>query len=872
MRKVYRVLTLLFLMCSISLITYAQRVEENLVKWQYIMERDSIWRECEVPSVVQENLYQDGLLPKPYYRDNEEKIQWVSDHDWYYKTSFNIKKADLINGLIRLRFDGIDTYSSIYLNGEKLGETDNMFVPVTFDVTNSLKVGENILVVHLYSPLKKAHPQYLSNGFNYPADNDHAPIHYSIFTRKAPYQYGWDWGMRMVTMGIWKGVTLEKLKGAFIDNYEVVPSVDFAEPGVAKSGKIDVALDIQMIDLSEGDVVFTLYSPEDEKLMEKRAFVSSNRSVLRDNFEVQNPKLWWPNGWGDANLYRLNVAVYSKDGQLLDHKDRSLGFRSVKLVNEPDNFGTSFYFEINQIPIFAKGSNYIPGDLILTKRDKAYFESLFDDIIFANHNMIRIWGGGIYEDDLFYEEADRRGILVWQDFMFGCTAYPSDPSFLLNVKNEAEYQVKRLRKHPSIVLWCGNNEVEEAIKYWGWQKRFSTDIYNQLVDGYAPLFKELLPSVVTSCAPELDYIHSSPLVANWGRPKSLLHGDTHYWGLWYGEQPFDIFDKYPMRFVSEFGFQCFPPMKTIKEFAVEEDFGLETKVMRVHQKASTGNGLIKRYMEREYLVPNDFSDFVYVNQVVQARGMEYSIRSLRRQRPRNMGALYWQLNDAWPAVSWSSMDYFHNYKAMHYRMRHAFDDVALAVKQLPDNESVTGLEFFVINDALEERRSLDLRVTNFTFGGKPLVSQLFKIDKLEANSVVSVGKSSFADLDANAFPSESYIYLELKDRESGRVIASLVHYLKPDKELDLSHAKLEIKTTVMDGVAEIELYSETLVKDLYLELPWHKVRFTDNFFDLRPGERRTIKVYSDQIKTGETLPLEVLSMNDIHLKYGKRDK
>lgn len=640
----------------------------KLHSWQYGRKEDITRRACTVPSLVQENLIRDGLLPDPHYRTNERLIQGVELSDWVYETTFHISEARPLRSSEQyiLSCEGIDTYSDIFVNNSKVGTTENMFVGYEFDLTPYIKRGSNSLRIVLKSPIETARPLQKQAGFNYPADNDHADIKYSPFTRKAPYHYGWDWGMRMLTLGIWQPITLKRYEQARLGDIRIEQAISWSEDGkTARSAQLSIKPEVIGADSRGTSLRIRLTHPAQNG--------KASTEEIKPEHTINAPLLWEtyehrPEGQ-EAARYSLSVDLLDRQGKILDSKTKKIGIRELNFIHR-DN---QFYFELNKRKIFAKGANYIPGDNILTKRTSEDFKQLFDDAEYARMNMIRVWGGGVYEDERFYEEADKRGILIWQDFMFACTAYPADTAFLSNVSRETEYQIKRLRHRPSIALWCGNNEVEEAIKYWGWDKRYKAEEYSRMREDYDPLFRKLLPEAVERHDPKRSYIHSSPTSANWGRPHTWLEGDSHYWGLWYGEEPFETFDSKTFAFVSEFGFQSFPDVPSLMSFATKEDMSLESEVMRQHQKASTGNRLIRKYMERYYPVPEDFEDFVYVSLVMQARGMEHAILAIRSKAPQTMGALIWQLNDSWPAVSWSSIDYYKNYKPLHFVMRRAFD-------------------------------------------------------------------------------------------------------------------------------------------------------------------------------------------------------
>lgn len=801
----------------------------QLTNWQYSKHGTNEWRTAKVPGLIQEQLIDEGRLPNPQYRLNERLIQGIEEENWLYKAEFAIPEVRSLNKheAFILDLDGIDTYSDILINGKKVGETENMFLAYRFDISPYIHRGKNTLTIHLKSPIRMARPLQERAGFNYPADNDHATIRYSPFTRKAPYHYGWDWGMRMLTMGIWQPLRLTYYQ----DSRHILQDLSI-ESKINWQGKEALSAELSISPIfTQGrlDCEFELISPKGTIVSHET--IKAQDSIFRCT--IQTPELWQPRGWGEASLYTLRIKTKGKNPQSIE---RRFGIRELRLVHKPkQEVGkSSFYFEVNKQAIYTLGANYIPGENILTKRTDAYFRQLFDDIEFAGMNMIRVWGGGIYEDERFYAEADRRGILIWQDFMFACTAYPADKAFLHNIHREAEYQIKRLRHHPSIALWCGNNEVEEAIKYWGWQKKFSPEHYAQMRDDYDPIFRQLLPQAVSQYDPNRQYIHSSPTSANWGRKETWLDGDSHYWGLWYGEEDFDTFDEKLFSFVSEFGFQSFPDVPSLRQFAEETDMSLESEVMKLHQKASTGNRLIKVYMERMYKVPSKFEDFVYTGLVMQARGMEHSVRALRRHKPTCMGALVWQLNDAWAAVSWSSIDYYQNYKPLHFRLRKAFAPVTLLPYSKDDSLSI-----HVTNDRPLPLQDIELHIELRSFDGKTIKSTIVPRVTIESNQTQLIAE---LPLPQESKRQDTYYDLHLYHR--GQVICEYKHYLHKPKELNLPKASYTTRWEQdTDGSARLHVKANSFVKDLWLSnRQVMGIRYSDNLIDLAPGEEISIQV------------------------------
>lgn len=676
------------LLCCCSMV-YAQGNDTSEVMlldtgWEFSQSGTEKWMPATVPGTVHQDLISHELLPNPFYGMNEKKIQWVENEDWEYRTSFIVSEEQLNRDGIQLIFEGLDTYADVYLNGSLLLKADNMFVGYTLPVKSVLRKGENHLYIYFHSPIRQTLPQYASNGFNYPADNDHHEKHLSVFSRKAPYSYGWDWGIRMVTSGVWRPVTLRFYDIATISDYHVRQLL-LTDENARLSNELIVNQIVPQKIPAEVRVNVSLNGTTVTEVKQQVTLQPGINHITLPA-EVTNPVRWMPNGWGTPTLYDFSAQIACGD-RIVAEQSHRIGLRTIRVVNEKDKDGESFYFEVNGIPMFAKGANYIPQDALLPNVTTERYQTLFRDMKEANMNMVRIWGGGTYENNLFYDLADENGILVWQDFMFACTPYPSDPTFLKRVEAEAVYNIRRLRNHASLAMWCGNNEILEALKYWGFEKKFTPEVYQGLMHGYDKLFRELLPSMVKEFDSDRFYVHSSPYLANWGRPESWGTGDSHNWGVWYGKKPFESLDTDLPRFMSEFGFQSFPEMKTIAAFAASEDYQIESEVMNAHQKSSIGNSLIRTYMERDYIIPESFEDFVYVGLVLQGQGMRHGLEAHRRNRPYCMGTLYWQLNDSWPVVSWSSIDYYGNWKALHYQAKRAFAPVL--INPIQQNDSLT---------------------------------------------------------------------------------------------------------------------------------------------------------------------------------------
>ncbi len=822
--------------------------------WEFSQGNKNDWKTATVPGTVHQDLLNHNLIPNPFWGLNEEKIQWVENYDWEYKTKFTVTKEQLTYDEAEIFFEGLDTYADVYLNGALILKSDNMFVGYKELVKSVLREGDNYLSIYFHSPINYVLPQWASNNFDYPADNDHLDKKLSIFTRKAPYSYGWDWGIRMVTSGIWRPITL-----TFFDQ-AIIQDVFVNQKSISsKKALLDLEVEIEALEDDSNaqlEVLFGINRDVEIIIQQFEAQKGINKVIVP--IEVTNPKLWMPNGWGEPHLYDFTVRVSSKEKTVAEKSVRT-GLRTIKLIQEKDAPDSeTFYFEVNGEPMFAKGGNYIPHDAMLPNVTKERYETLFRDMKEANMNMVRVWGGGTYEDDKFYQLADENGILVWQDFMFGCTTYPHDPVFKKRVTDEAIYNIKRLRNYASLSLWCGNNEIMEGIKYWGWDKRYTTSVYDNMKEGYHVLFNELLPALVKEYDADRSYVHGSPYSSNWGRPESWKKGDSHNWGIWYGRKPFESLDTELSRFMSEFGFQAFPEMKTISTFAEPKDYQIESDVMNGHQKSTVGNELIEASMRLYYNVPEKFEDFVYVGLVLQGRGMRHGFDAHRRNKPYCMGTLYWQLNDSWPVVSWSSLDYYGNWKAMHYHAQRAFEPVALNAIIEDDKLNIYGF-----SDLLTDLDNLSLEYQVKDFNGKTLDKGVYKDIFIGKNKTQLISSSDVDKyIDASL---KDQVYVQLTLLQGKKMLSKEVFYFKYPKDLILPNVDLKVKKKNIENGVELVLTSKTLVKDLFIETPVQGARFTDNFFDLLPGEKKIIRITHET--SGKQIQSENITYNHIRNTY-----
>ena len=789
------------------MILLSQNIQRSLNNedWKFKQENKQNWLPAKIPGTVHTDLLANKVIENPFYGSNEKKLQWIENENWNYKTSFIISNSEINFKNIELEFNGLDTYASVFLNGKLILEANNMFRTWKIPVKEYLVKGENSLEIKFKSAVFEGKNQAKKLKYTLPGDE-------KVFTRKAQYQYGWDWGPRFVTAGIWKNVNLNFWNNVTIENVTFNQLELNDEKAVLEFTTNIKADKVGTIQLKINEIVKTFN-------------LKKGLNKVRLNYEIQNPKRWWTNGLGEANLYSFEISLIDNKN-IISSKKLNIGLRTIELIQEKDNIGTSFYFKLNGIPVFMKGANYIPDDSFMPRVSDSIYKARVKDAVDANMNMLRIWGGGIYADNAFYDECDKKGILVWQDFMFACAMYPGDEGFLDNVKQEVIDNVNRLQNHPSLAIWCGNNENDEGWKNWGWQKQYnytetdSTKIWND----YEKLFHQLIPKTLDSLLPSNKNIYwpSSPSIG-WGRKESMTQGDSHYWGVWWGKEPFEIYEEKVGRFMIEYGFQGMPNLETFKNFTTNEELNLNSEAVKSHQKHPIGYETINEYMVRDFVVPKVFEDYIYVSQLLQAAGMKTAIEAHRRAKPFCMGTLYWQFNDCWPVTSWSSVDYFGNWKAFHYQVKRSYENLLLSVQEENDSYKI-----YIVNDNLENT-SGDLSIKNIDFSGKIL---------LENNVKVNVKPNS----------SEVYYTILKKDISKNNLKNSLLkiefnsvtkeYYFAKPKDLKLP--KPAISITKIDDLT-IEITSTVLAKNVYLSTN-ENAHFSDNYFDILPNQVYKIRL------------------------------
>jgi beta-mannosidase len=805
--------------------------------WQFKQADSGEWLPATVPGTVHTDLLANKKIEDPFYRTNEKDLQWIDKKDWVYQNNIKIDSATLQKDNVEIIFKGLDTYADVYVNDSLVLKSDNMFREWTADCKKFLKKGDNMIKIYFHSPINIGLKDLEKLGYALPATNDQSENgglgdkKVSIFTRKAGYHYGWDWGPRFVTSGIWRPVFLQAWNNAKINNIQIVQ-----ESVTAQTAKLKAVFEIQSTATGSAELEITC---SNDPALKATGKVSLKPGECKGEVDliINNPKLWWTNGLGEAFLYDLNGSL-KIDDIVIDSKQVNVGVRTVKIIQKPDSLGKSFYVELNGKPVFMKGANYIPNDNFLPRVTPAEYEKVVKSAYDTKMNMLRVWGGGIYENDVFYDLCDKYGILLWQDFMFACSMYPGNDSFLENIRLEAIDNVKRLRNHPSIALWCGNNEIDAAWQEfnenggWGWKKLYNPEQRKAIYHTYDTIFHKILPQVIKENDPEKFYWPSSPL-AGWLKHSDFAahSGDIHYWDVWWGQKPFEEYETHIGRFMSEYGFQSFPEFNTVKTYTVPADYDIFSDVMKAHQRSSIGNGTIKNYMQRDYKVPNDFKKFLYVGQILQAEGIKLAIEAHRRAKPYCMGTLFWQINDCWPVASWSSTDYYRRWKAQQYYSKKAFSDVLVS----PDLDS-TKVSIFIVND-LFEKKDANLILKAIDFSGKVLFEKNIAVS-LEPNSSKEFFNGDVSSIVPASALKNSLLYTEVK--EGDKILSSNILYFLPPKDLTLPKASVTNDIKEENGAYVLKLSTPKLVKNLYLSLENGDGFFSDNYFDILPGQTVTI--------------------------------
>ena len=842
--------------------------------WVLINEKKKIQAQCPVPGTVFEALINDKVIEDPFYGENEDKSSWVYNSDWQFEKEFEVNPEFLTHSKIILCFLGLDTLTEIKLNGDLLGSTNNMFRSYEFEVKSLLKQGKNKLSIKFHSPTNHALKEIIKN--KYSLNTGYAGIPGVPYLRKAQYSFGWDWGPKLPDIGPWKSVFINGYDDIKIDSIHITQSLkyhntkslmenthDISLPNV-NSATIKIKIKFKFpVNKSQSiySIMISLNDTAKKKLTKEEDLELDLEDTYTIDLIIENPYLWWTHDLGEPNLYDLTIQIFDKNNDhAIEQNDLKIGIREIKLIRNKDKWGESFYFQLNGVPVFAKGANWIPIDSFIPRGKKlGLYQKNLKYAKEANMNFIRVWGGGIYEDDLFYDICDEMGILVWQDFLFACAIYPIHDEFLKNTHIEIIQNIKRLRNHPSLAMWCGNNEIS-----WLWPslllntkllKMGNRNIRKQFKNAYEDLFQSVIPKLIQKYAPNHSYWPSSPSngvitkkklgIIGLLKQNSPHIGDSHFWNVWHGGAPFSAYRKFNSRFMSEFGFESFPSSKTLQTFCSKDDFDFYSPIMQNHQKNRAGNKKIMNYMKKRFTIPNEFEKQVILSQITQAEAIEYGVEHWRRNRNdyHCMGALYWQLNDCWPVASWSSLDYYTRWKALHYFAKRFYAPLFPSV-----NDGRTFSEFWMTNDTTKIEKAR-------------LNWQIFDIDGILINSGTQK---------VEVQPCSSKIILQFKTGTAYAVLYSLQNNDENNEEIikkstffngfrlffkpkhfkggdpEISYTINEIKETKEVPKKDLNFLLRITTKKLalYVFIKSNEVDFiaSDNFFAVSPNESREILI------------------------------
>ena len=839
---------LLFMAVPFFAQTGAKRIVSLNENWEFHQEagnqsaQDAAWLPAQVPGDVHLDLLRNKLIPDPYYRDNESKLQWIENADWTYRSMFDATAEMLAHRNVDMVFLGLDTNAKVFINDRLALTADNMFRAWRFDAKPFLNPGANRIRVEFASPIKVA-DQLAAD------DKTHAETHVpeKSYLRKAAYEYGWDWGPRFVTSGIWQPVYLE------IWDQARIADVQIEQPDVSA----EVAHAIAKVDIvASGDLAAELslnYSAGGKPTeIVDRIHLHAGSNTIDVPVQIAKPALWFPSGYGSQPLYTFKASIREGSHEL-DSTTARTGLRSVVLRQKPDQWGRSFEFVVNGIPIFIKGSDVIPFDSFPNRVTESRYRQVLQSAKDANMNMLRLWGGGYYESDKFYEICDELGLMVWNDFMFASSWYPGSIEWKQNVEQEAAYQVNRLRNHPSIALWSGNNEVESVLyAFLGGQ---SAEGKLQIWKNYLTVFSGIMPETIERDDTEVPYWPSSPSANYEETSDKFQAGDAHDWSIWHGREPFANYQKHYFRFTSEYGFQSFPELRTVESFTEPADrANIFTPVMLAHQKNNEGNSIIHDYLLRDYAEPKDFPSFLYASQVLQAEGVKVGAEHMRRNRPRIMGSLIWQLNDCWPVASWSSIDYYGRWKALQYYARRFYSPV-LVSSLIEDGKATV----YVVSDRTQPTTGT-LRTRVMTMEGIIAKEETKQITLPPLSSDVYMSVPFQSLLKSSQDLGSLVVLTDFK--ADGTVQSSNVNYLVPTKQVHLLPADIKTSLTDNRGTLELKLSSNVLARDVYISFGDADAQISDNYLDLIPGESATVTITSAEGMDALRKKLSVISLVD----------
>ncbi len=805
-------------------------IKRNLNEnWKMRRTDQDKWYDAVVPGTVYTDLMKNGVMEDPYYRDNEDKALALMDYDYEYSEEFEVDNSDGLMECDRvlLRFDMIDTVADIFLNDNLLGSVCNMHRVFEYEVKELLQP-QNSLRIVLHSPNK-----YIKNAFNEdPVLGTEDCSKGFPKLRKAHYMFGWDWGPRLPDAGILRPVSLLGIKKARFESvYVRQEHVD---------GKVLLSFDTKIDGCDDCITNVTVTDP--------MLSVIASKEDASKTLSIDNPMLWWPNGYGDQPLYNVRLELKDKEGEVLDVWEKRIGLRTMTVSRQKDEFGEEFCHVVNGVKIFAMGADYIPQDNILSRVNPERTKRLLVQCAYSNFNCIRVWGGGYYPEDDFYDICDELGLVVWQDFMFACAVYRLSEDFEENIRQEIIDNVRRLRHHASLGLWCGNNEMELFVGYEHWGAKFT------LKSDYVKMYEYLFPKLLKEEDPQTFYWPASPSSGGgFDNPNDENRGDAHYWEVWHGNQPFTAYRQFHFRYLSEFGFQSFPAVKTIETFTEPGDRNIFSYVMEKHQRNNAANGKIMNYMSQTFLYPESLEELVYYSQLLQAEAIRYGVEHFRRNRGRCMGTVYWQLNDCWPVASWSSIDYGGRWKALQYFAKRFFAPVLISCEE----KGYLDQRISVNDEADPIRKSIRLNVQNETTKSRDLEVKWqlrnVKAEIIEEDSKKLTAKplstNWFDEIDMDkALLQENYVSYQLI--EDGNVISEGTVLFCPPKHFKFEDPHLKLRVEDKFIVVTADAYA----KSVEIQNEDENLLLEDNYFDMNAGEKRI------EILDGDTKGLRIRSV------------
>ena len=783
--------------------------------------------DMQVPGTVLSGLLAAGKIKDPFYRTNEDATRALFWKDYVFTRTFDVDEELFAQQHIVLVCEGLDTLAEISINGTLLAKTDNMHRTWKFQAKELLHTGKNEIQIVFRSVLRfiEDYPYEAHKKINYiPCGS----MKGNQLLRKAHSMFGWDWGPQTIDAGIFRDIYLQGYSHARIENIRIHQQ---------HAKNVSVQTSITLSESVPGQKLCVELSEDGaDKPLQTKLCKTNADGVAAVDFVIENPKLWWPNDYGDQPLYIVRTTLLDEDGTSLESITRRIGLRTLTISQEKDEWGNEFAFCVNGVKIFTRGGNYIPDDCLYTRITEKKLDYILESCRRAHFNCVRVWGGGYYPSDAFYDLCDEKGLIVWQDLMYACNVYDVTDAFAENCRQETYDNVRRLRHHASLGLWCGNNEIESAWDHWGdFQKETP-----YLRADYIRLFEEVLPKAVQEADGETFYWHSSPSSGGcFDNPDDANRGDTHYWDVWHGQKPFTDYRKYFFRFCSEFGFQSFPCAKTVNSFTLEDDRNIFSRVMESHQKNDAANGKMLYYLSENLRYPKDLTHLLYASQVLQGMAIKYGVDHWRRNRGRCMGTLYWQINDDWPAPSWSSIDYFGRWKALHYMAQKFYAPHAVSMT-LEDHRC----HVYFSNESFETTEySLTLSI-------RDLSGNVLKTYETKGNSpAFSAIETAVVDI-CSWEDQKDDVFLEAVIHTKDQKVLKDVETLVPYKYLNLKNPVISTEAEETNDAFILHISSDCFAPFVALDFDDADVIFSDNFFHLTDKTVQDIIVKKEDILQG----------------------